>query len=419
MQVNKLADAVAQSKKSRLLSSLFKNGIIKKFKHLQYGYIEIHDAEKTFSFGNPQSSDRVIVEIYSAEFYVFLGSGGVTGVAEAYMAGYWSADRLVLLLQIILKNKEILLSLDSGLARLIHPINKIIHWSKQNTLKGSKQNILAHYDLSNEFYKLWLDPSMTYSCGYFSDHSISLEEASKEKIDRICRKLQLNKNDHVLEIGTGWGSFSLHAAKNYGCRISTVTISDAQYEYANNLIKKHGLESQIQIMNQDYRKIKGKFDKIVSIEMIEAVGYQFIPDFFSKISSLLKYDGLVAIQGITYNDQNFEKYKNSVDFIKKYIFPGSCLISVAQISDVIKNYTDLAIVDVEDITKHYAETLSRWKKNFMSVIPEVQAMGFSEAFIKMWEFYFIFCEAGFRERNIGDVQLIFSKSGARNIDIRY
>ena len=419
MQVNTLADKISKSKKNTILSSFFKNAVIKKFKYLKYGYIKIEDQGKVYKFGDPKSESKVNVQIYSSEFYVFLGSGGVTGVAESYMLGHWSADNLVLLLQLVLKNKNILLSLDSGFAKLLSPINKIVHWSKQNTIKGSKQNILAHYDLSNEFYKLWLDPSMTYSCGYFTNSSVSLEDASKEKIDRICRKLKLNKDDHVLEIGTGWGSFSVHAVKNYGCKINTVTISDAQYEYASRLVKDNGLESQIQIFNQDYRKITGKYDKIVSIEMIEAVGHQFIPEYFSRISSLLKQDGLVAIQGITYNDQNFEKYKNSVDFIKKYIFPGSCLISIAQISDVVKNYTDLALVDMEDITKHYAETLFRWKENFMSVIPQVKEMGFSEAFIKMWEFYFVFCEAGFRERNIGDVQLIFSKSGARNIDIRY
>ncbi len=419
MQVNTLADKISKSKKNNILSSFFKNAVIKKFKHLKYGYIKIDDQGKVHTFGDAKSESKVNVKIHSSEFYVFLGSGGVMGVAESYMLGHWSADNLVLLLQLVLKNKNILLTLDSGFAKLLSPINKIVHWSKQNTLKGSKKNILAHYDLSNEFYKLWLDPSMTYSCGYFTNPSVSLEDASKEKIDRICRKLKLNKDDRVLEIGTGWGSFSVHAAKNYGCKINSVTISDAQYQYACRLVKENGLESQIQIFNQDYRKIKGKYNKIVSIEMIEAVGHQFIPEYFSKISSLLKQDGLVAIQGITYNDQNFEKYKNSVDFIKKYIFPGSCLISIAQISDVIKNYTDLALVDMEDITKHYAETLFRWKENFMNVIPEVKEMGFSEAFIKMWEFYFVFCEAGFRERNIGDVQLIFSKSGARNIDIRY
>ena len=419
MKVNQLADQVASSKNSTFLSSIFKKGVMNKFKHLQHGSIKILEGDEVLSFGDPGSNDKVTVTIHSNEFYVFLGSGGVTGVAEAYMAGYWKADNLVLLLQIVLKNKKILLSLDSGFAKLINPINKLIHWSKQNTLKGSKQNILAHYDLSNDFYKLWLDPTMTYSCGYFNNDSVSLEQASIEKIDRICRKLKLNENDHILEIGTGWGSFSLYAAKQYGCTIDTVTISDAQYEYASRKIESFGLGSKINIFNKDYRKIEGQYDKIVSIEMIEAVGHQFIPQYFSKISSLLKEDGLLAIQGITYNDQNFEQYKNSVDFIKKYIFPGSCLISVAQISDVIKEYTDLAIVDMEDITKHYAETLNRWKVNFMKVTPEVKRMGFSEAFIKMWEFYFVFCEAGFLERNIGDIQLVFSKSGARNIEIRY
>ena len=419
MKVNQLADQVASSKNSTFLSSIFKKGVMNKFKHLQYGSIKILEGDEVLSFGDLGSNDKVTVTIHSNEFYVFLGSGGVTGVAEAYMAGYWTADNLVLLLQIVLKNKNILLSLDSGFAKLINPINKLIHWSKQNTLKGSKQNILAHYDLSNDFYKLWLDPTMTYSCGYFNNDSVSLEQASIEKIDRICRKLKLNENDHILEIGTGWGSFSLYAAKQYGCTIDTVTISDAQYEYASGKIESSGLGSKINIFNKDYRKIEGQYDKIVSIEMIEAVGHQFIPQYFSKISSLLKEDGLLAIQGITYNDQNFEQYKNSVDFIKKYIFPGSCLISVAQISDVIKEYTDLAIVDMEDITKHYAETLNRWKVKFMKVIPEVKRMGFSEAFIKMWEFYFVFCEAGFLERNIGDIQLVFSKSGARNIEIRY
>ena len=419
MKVNQLADQVASSKNSTFLSSIFKKGVMNKFKHLQYGSIKILEGDEVLSFGDPGSNDKVTVTIHSNEFYVFLGSGGVTGVAEAYMAGYWTADNLVLLLQIVLKNKKILLSLDSGFAKLINPINKLIHWSKQNTLKGSKQNILAHYDLSNDFYKLWLDPTMTYSCGYFNNDSVSLEQASIEKIDRICRKLKLNENDHILEIGTGWGSFSLYAAKQYGCTIDTVTISDAQYEYASRKIESSGLGSKINIFNKDYRKIEGQYDKIVSIEMIEAVGHQFIPQYFSKLCSLLEEDGLLAIQGITYNDQNFEQYKNSVDFIKKYIFPGSCLISVAQISDVIKEYTDLAIVDMEDITKHYAETLNRWKVNFMKVTPEVKRMGFSEAFIKMWEFYFVFCEAGFLERNIGDIQLVFSKSGARNIEIRY
>ena len=419
MQVDHLADAVKAPKKSTFLTSIFKNGLQKKFKNLKTGYISVHDGDETFSFGDSSSNEKVSVNIHSQEFYVMTGSGGALGIAEAYVAGYWSSDDVVKLLQIILKNRDILLSLEKGFAKLIKPINKMIHRSRQNTLQGSKENILAHYDLSNDFYKLWLDPTMTYSCAFFDNDSVTLEEASIEKLDRICRKLNLSKDDSVLEIGTGWGSFSIHAAKNYGCKVTTTTISDAQYDYARSRIKDEELESKITLINKDYRDLDGKFDKIVSIEMIEAVGYEYIPDYFSKLSSLLKENGLVALQGITYNDQNFEVYKDSVDFIKKYIFPGSCLISIAQIIDVIKRDTDLAMIDMEDITKHYAVTLNRWRKNFMDAIPKVKEMGYSQAFINMWEFYFLYCEAGFSERNIGDVQMIFAKSGARNINVNY
>ena len=419
MQVDHLADAVKTPKKSTFLTSIFKSGLLKKFKNLKTGHISVNDGDETFTFGDSNSDEKVSVDIHSQEFYVMTGSGGALGIAEAYVAGYWSSDDVVKLFQIILRNRDILLSLEKGFAKLVKPINKMIHRGRQNTLKGSKENILAHYDLSNDFYKLWLDPSMTYSCAFFNNDSVTLEEASIEKLDRICRKLDLSEDDSVLEIGTGWGSFSIHAAKNYGCKVTTTTISDAQFDYARSRIKDEGLESKITLINKDYRDLDGKYDKIVSIEMIEAVGYEYIPDYFSKLSSLLNNNGLVALQGITYNDQNFEVYKDSVDFIKKYIFPGSCLISIAQIIDVIKKDTDLAMVDMEDITKHYAVTLNRWRKNFMDVIPKVKEMGYSQAFINMWEFYFLYCEAGFSERNIGDVQMIFAKSGSRNINISY
>ena len=419
MQVDHLADAVKTPKKSTFLTSIFKSGLQKKFKNLETGHISVNDGDETFTFGDSSSDEKVSVDIHSQEFYVMTGSGGALGIAEAYVAGYWSSDDVVKLFQIIIRNRDILLSLEKGFAKLVKPINKMIHRGRQNTLKGSKENILAHYDLSNDFYKLWLDPSMTYSCAFFNNDSVTLEEASIEKLDRICRKLDLSEDDSVLEIGTGWGSFSIHAAKNYGCKVTTTTISDAQFDYARSRIKDEGLESKITLINKDYRDLDGKYDKIVSIEMIEAVGYEYIPDYFSKLSSLLKENGLVALQGITYNDQNFEVYKDSVDFIKKYIFPGSCLISIAQIIDVIKRDTDLAMIDMEDITKHYAVTLNRWRKNFMEVIPKVKEMGYSQAFINMWEFYFLYCEAGFSERNIGDVQMIFAKSGARNINVNY
>lgn len=419
MQVNQLADTIRIPKRVTFLSSVFKNGFKKNFKKMKHGYIVINDGDETFSFGHNTSNIKINVNIHSQEFYVLVGSGGVMGVAEAYILGYWDANDMVQLLQIVLKNRTKLLSLDSGFTRLLKPINKLIHRTRQNTLIGSKENILAHYDLSNDFYKLWLDPTMTYSCAFFKNNSATLEEASVEKLDRICRKLKLKDSDIVLEIGTGWGSFSIHAAKNYGCKIITTTISDAQFDYTQKLIKKEGLEAQITLLKKDYRELEGRFDKIVSIEMIEAVGHEYIPKFFTKVSSLLKPDGLMALQGITYNDHNFDVYKYSVDFIKKYIFPGSCLISIAQITGVIKSQTDLAIVDMEDITQHYAETLSRWRINFLNVLPKVKELGFSQAFINMWEFYFVFCEAGFLERNIGDVQLVFAKSEARNVNISY
>ena len=419
MQVDTLAEKIKTPTKATFLTSVFKNGLKKKLSHLNVGCISVVDGVDKFSFGDTSSELRVNVQVHSQEFYVMTGSGGAMGIAEAYILGYWTSDDVVMLMRIILKNRSILLSLNDGFAKILNPINKLIHRSRQNTLKGSKENILAHYDLSNDFYKLWLDPTMTYSCAYFKDTNTTLEDASIEKLDRMCRKLNLSEKDNILEVGTGWGSFSIHAAKNYGCSITTTTISDAQYEYAKARVVEEGLESKINVINKDYRKLDGQYDKIVSIEMIEAVGYEYISEYFRKLSSLLKPDGLMALQGITYNDQNFDTYKDSVDFIKKYIFPGSCLISISQIIDVIKNKTDLSMIDMEDITRHYAETLNRWRKNFMSVLPEVKEMGYSKAFINMWEFYFLYCEAGFLERNIGDVQMVFAKSGARDVRVEY
>ena len=419
LKIDHLADSIKQSKKSTFFSSIFKSGLLKKFQNLDEGYIALKDGNDILSFGNSKDELKVDVQVNSQEFYVLLGSGGVLGVAEAYTLGYWETSDLVKLLQIIIKNKSILNSLDSGIAKFFKPINRLIHSSRQNTLSGSKDNIFAHYDLSNDFYSLWLDRTMTYSCGIFTNERVSLEQASIEKLDRICRKLKLSSNDKVLEIGTGWGSFALHATKNYGCHVTTTTISDAQYNYARDLFKKEGLDSKILLLKKDYRDLDGEFDKIVSIEMIEAVGHEFIPKFFKTVSSLLKNNGLMALQGITYNDQNFEVYKDSVDFIKKYIFPGSCLISIAQITNIIKQQTDLAIVDMEDITKHYAQTLREWRSNFNAALPEIKGLGFSQSFVNMWEFYFVYCEAGFLERNIGDVQLVFAKSEARDIEISF
>ena len=417
--VERLARDFQHKGKSTKTTAFFKSILLKKLNGIRFGRLTIVDGPSTFIYGDKGSEFQATVTVTSQEFYVFLGSGGTLGAAEAYTAGYWFADNLVSLSQIIIKNKKTMENLESGLARLANPFNKIIHKRRQNSIKGSKKNILAHYDLSNDFYRLWLDPTMTYSCGVFLNDDSSMKEASIEKLDRFCRKLKLTKDDKVLEIGTGWGSFALHAAKNYGCHVTTTTISDKQFSYVSDLISKENLWSQISLLNRDYRELEGSFDKIVSIEMIEAVGPQHVSGFFDKVSSLLRPSGLMALQGITYNDPDFEAYKNSVDFIRKYIFPGGCLVSVSQIKESIKAKTDLTLVDMEDITQHYARTIKHWRKDFIKALPEIRSLGFSESFIRIWEFYFVYCEAGSLENLIGDFQLVFAKPESKNIQINY
>ncbi|MDA8876781.1 cyclopropane-fatty-acyl-phospholipid synthase family protein [Candidatus Thioglobus sp.] len=419
LSVDGLANNIQEMQRSTRMTSFFKRILFKKLKGLKTGELTIIDGSKIHVFGIPKSELKATLTVSSQEFYVFLGSGGTNGAAEAFTAGYWSADNLVELIQIIIRNKKTMEGLESGLARLTNPITKIIHRLRQNTLKGSKSNILAHYDLSNDFYKLWLDSTMTYSSGIFLNKKSSMLDASVEKLDRLCRKLNLNSSDHVLEIGTGWGSFATHAAKNYGCKVTTTTISDNQFNYVAELISKENLDNKITLLNKDYRELEGVFDKVVSIEMIEAVGSDFVPGFFEKASSLLKKNGLMALQGITYNDPDFNAYKNSVDFIRKYIFPGSCLISLSQVEKAIKDKTDLIMVDSEDITLHYARTLEIWRKDFENVLPQVRELGFSDPFIRIWVFYLVYCEAGFLENLIGDFQFIFAKPDSKNIKITH
>jgi len=414
LSVEGFASDIQHKGKNTITTAFFKSILLKKLKGLRVGRLVIVDGPNRFIFGNQQSELQATITVTSQEFYVFLGSGGTLGAAESFTAGYWFSDNLVSLIQIIIKNKKTMENLESGLARLANPFNQIIHKRRQNSIKGSKKNILAHYDLSNDFYQLWLDSTMTYSCGVFLNDDSSMKEASIEKIDRFCRKLKLTKDDKVLEIGTGWGSFALHAAKNYGCHVTTTTISDNQFSYVSDLIRKENLLSQITLLNSDYRELEGSFDKIISIEMIEAVGPDHVSGFFNKVSSLLRPSGLMALQGITYNDPDFEAYKNSVDFIKKYIFPGGCLVSVSQIKDAIKAKTDLTLVEVEDITQHYARTIKYWRQDFIKALPEIRSLGFSESFIRIWEFYLVYCEAGFLENLIGDFQFVFAKPGSKN-----
>ena len=419
LSVDSLANGIQKMQKSTRTTSFFKSILFRKLKSIKSGELTIIDGDNRHVFGSPDSKFKAELEVFSQEFYVFLGSGGTNGAAEAFTAGYWNSKNLVKLIQLIIKNKKTLLGLESGFARLTNPITKLIHKKRQNTLAGSKNNILAHYDLSNDFYKLWLDPTMTYSSGVFLKKDSSMQEASVEKLDRICRKLKLSSADHVLEIGTGWGSFAIHAAKKYGCKVTTTTISDKQFQYASELISKEALDDKITLLSKDYRELEGTFDKVVSIEMIEAVGAEYVPGFFEKASSLLKKNGLMLLQGITYNDPDFDAYKNSVDFIRKYIFPGSCLVAMPQILQAIKEKTDMAMIDSEDITHHYARTLEIWREDFLKVLPQVKDLGFSDPFTRIWNFYLVYCEAGFLENLIGDYQIVFAKPDSQNIQITY
>ena len=417
--INKAAKDTAVNNNPGILAKIFRNRLHAQFEKIKHGCIVLNENNKKIVFGNENDTLKTEATVLSSEFYMLAGSGGEVGVAEAYAAGYWDAEDMVKLIQIVIKNQEIQEALDGGIAKLLSPINRLIHSSRKNTMSGSKNNIVAHYDLSNDFFKKWLDSSMTYSCAVFEPKDISLYDASIEKLDRICRKLELKPSDHIIEIGTGWGSFAVHAVKNYGCSVTTTTISEEQFDYVSQLIEKENLSNKITLLKNDYRDLSGQFDKLVSIEMIEAVGYNYIQKFFQVCSNLLKPDGLMAFQGITYHEQGFEDHLNSVDFIKKYIFPGSNLISVNHVLSTIKESTDLSMVHLEDITKHYAKTLRLWREKYMSVLPSIKDMGFSNEFLRIWEYYFIYCEAGFRERFIGDVQIVMAKPENKDIQINY
>ncbi|MGD8724104.1 MAG: cyclopropane-fatty-acyl-phospholipid synthase family protein, partial [Desulfobacterales bacterium] len=293
------------------------------------------------------------------------------------------------------------------------PFHKTWHFLRKNTRSGSRKNIVAHYDLGNDFYRLFLDETLTYSCGIFENKDYGMRDASLAKYDRICRKLELGPRDDVIEIGSGWGGFAIFAAQNFGCRVTTTTISDQQFELAQRRIADSGAAERIDLVKKDYRDLKGKYSKLVSIEMIEAVGHQYLDAFFKSCSQLLKPDGMMLLQAITISDQVYERHKHSVDFIKRYIFPGSCIPSIAAIAASTTRATDLRLFHLEDITPHYAKTLSCWREQFFSNIDDVRGLGYSEAFIRMWNFYLSYCEAGFKERYIGDVQMLFTKPMCR------
>ncbi len=315
-------------------------------------------------------------------------------------------------------NQQVMDSLEGGYQWLTKPLFKVMHWLNSNTTEGSRKNIAAHYDLGNAMFALFLDSTMMYSSAMFNAETHTLQQASELKLKTICDKLDLQPDDHVIEIGTGWGGFAIYAAMHYGCKVTTTTISKQQYELAKARVEAANLQDKITLLLEDYRHLSGTYDKLVSIEMVEAVGHQFYDTYFAKVSSLLKPNGLALIQAITIADQRYASAIQSVDFIQRYIFPGSNIPSNTAMLQSITRMTDLRLYDLEDIGPHYATTLRMWRENFFTNIAAVRQLGYSEEFIRMWEFYLCYCEGGFMERALGDVHLLLAKPENRRAPIR-
>ena len=403
------------------LEKLARKVVHARLQALTHGQLTVREGGTAVVYGALSNAADVQAElqVHHPSFYSDIAFGGSIGAGEAYMAGHWSSSDLYDLLRLLLINRDVLENIDSGLAKLVQPARKLLHWLNRNTRDGSRKNIAAHYDLGNDFYGLWLDPKMMYSCAYFDSATTSLEVAATAKLERICRKLDLSGDDSVIEIGTGWGGFAIYAAQNYGCHVTTTTISREQYELASERVRQAGLEDKITLLFDDYRDLNGKYDKLVSIEMIEAVGHQFHESFFKKCCELLKPDGQMLLQAITIADQQYDNYVKDVDFIRRYIFPGGCLTSVTDMANVMTRETDMRILHTEDIGPHYARTLRHWKERFFEQIDAVREMGYSDTFVRMWEYYLCYCEAAFQERSTGTVQMLIMRPDARREQINY
>ncbi len=386
--------------------------VMRQLENLSNAELTLVDGGQARRFGQP-SNLRATLEVLDPRFWSDVAFGGSLGAAESYILGRWTTDDLTTICRIFARNLDLADDLESGWARLSAPAAKAFHWLHRNTRPGSAGNIQAHYDLGNDFFGLFLDDTMNYSGGIFEQPDATMRDASIEKMDRACRKLDLRPSDHLLEIGTGWGGLAVYAASRFGCRITTTTVSREQFAFASERVRQAGLEHRVQVLLCDYRDLTGRYDKIVSIEMIEAVGHEFLATYFGKCNSLLQTDGLMLLQGILMAEHRYERYRKSVDFIQRYVFPGSCLPSLAAISSAVARTTDLRPIHLEDLTPHYAETLRHWRRTFLARREDVRRLGHSDAFMRLWEFYLCYCEAGFEERTVSNVQLLLAKPGNR------
>ncbi len=412
------ADAPEQAGNSAAAGAagrLARRALFQRLRRLHAGRLTVREGETATTFGDGGGRPELApaVRITDPTAWLDIVTGGTIGAAEAYMQGKWTTSDLPALIRLFAVNRSVMEGLEGGLARLGAPLLRLAHWYRSNTRRGSRRNIRAHYDLGDELFKLFLDPLMMYSSAIFPHRDAGLEEAALHKLALIGERLQAGPGDHVLEIGTGWGGLAVYLASEYGCRVTTTTISANQYEAARRRVAEAGLDDRVTVVRQDYRDLAGQFDRLVSVEMIEAVGHRFLPDYLRICSERLKPAGRALIQGIIIADRHYAQARRSVDFIQRYIFPGGALPSLGAILAGIARATDLQLTGLHDIGEDYARTLALWRERFLARVQDVRLLGYPDEFVRMWEWYLAYCEGGFRERTISTVQLVFDKPDCR------
>jgi len=387
------------------LAGVARRLVLKQLQALPHGALRIEEPDgNVVNLGD--SAEAGVIQLRDWRTYSMMMSGGALGAAEAYMEGGWDSPDLVAVIRYFAANIQAMRALEGGLAKMSKPALKLLHRHNRNSLQGSRRNIAAHYDLGNDFFALFLDRSMMYSSAVYPRADAGLEEAAEHKLDLVCQRLELQPGMEVLEIGTGWGGLAIHAARQYGVNVTTTTISREQARYAREQVKAAGLEDRITILEQDYRELEGQYDRVVSIEMIEAVGAEFLPSYFKVLGERLKPEGKLLLQAITVPDQRYDYARKQVDFIKRYIFPGGFLPSVSVMTEHFTRHTDLVATELYDIGLDYARTLHHWRERFLATLPKIRELGFDQRFIRMWDYYLCYCEGAFLERAISTVHIV-------------